>query len=501
MRLATKLALALTASIFLVVGVHGAWSARVAVERMEHDRARRLTERVNLLAAALSETLDTEGERVARRLLGSTASEVEPGRVAWLAASGAAPQEFRGGTEDWSRLLGGKGVGPFVDRSHRFIAVYRPLVAAGKVVGVLGIESSAAAAKRESRGILISTATIALLLAAVCCLVIVVATRIFVARPLAEITAQLRRVASDDLSGRLKVRGAKDLGALANDVNLMTVGLELARQRIEDETRRRVAAMAQLRHAGRLRVVGQLAASLAHELGTPLNVVLGRAHMVSSGVATGESAVECARIIESQSRRMADQIRGLLGFARRDAGRRGVVDLATLAKGAVELLGYMMHRAGVASSIEIAEGGPWRTYGSEHELEQVIANLVTNAVQAMPGGGNLRFRIGPAAAATLGPADGPDGVLLEVEDDGQGMTEEVRQRIFTPFFTTKDAAEGTGLGLAVCSDIVREHGGRIEVISTPDVGTTFRIALPSAGPVRANEDAPPDAGAAATRAG
>lgn len=488
MRLATKLALALTASIFLVVGIHGAWSAKVAVERMERDRARLLTERADLLAAAVSETLESEGERLARKLLGSTASEVEPGRVAWLAASGAAPPEFRGGAEDWARLLGGQGVGPFVDRSHRFIAVYRPLQNAGQVVGILGIESSAAAAASESRAILMSTATIALLLAAVCCLVIVIATRILVGKPLAEVTAQLRRVASDDLTGRLKVRGADDLGALANDVNLMTVGLELARQRIEDETRRRVAAMSQLRHAGRLKVVGQLAASLAHELGTPLNVVQGRAHMVASGVATGDNAVECARIIENQSQRMAVRIRGLLGFARRDTGRRAQVDLAGLAQGAVELLGHMMLRAGVVSSIEVADGGPWRTFGNEHELEQVVANLVTNAIQAMTGGGTLRFRIGAASAEMLGRADGAEGVRLEVEDDGQGMSDEVRERIFVPFFTTKDAAEGTGLGLAVCSDIVREHGGRIEVVSELDVGTTFRIYLPSADLVQAGDE-------------
>ncbi|MEZ4268460.1 MAG: HAMP domain-containing sensor histidine kinase [Myxococcota bacterium] len=492
MRLATKLALALTLSIFIVVGLHGAWSAKLAVERMEHDRARLLTERADLLAAAVSETVDAEGERFARKLLGSTAGEIEPGRVAWLVATGAAPQEFRGTADDWSRLLGGQGVGPFIDKSHRFVAVYRPLTRESKVIGVLGIESSAAAAEEESRSILISTATIALLLAAVCCLVIVVATRILVGKPLAEVSEQLRRIASDDLSGRLQVRGVDQFGALANEVNQMTVGLEIARKRIEDETRRRVAATAQLRHAGRLKVVGQLAASLAHELGTPLNVVSGRAHMIATGFAKGEVAVECAAIIERQAQRMAERIRGLLGFARRDTGARSSVDLASLAQGTVTLLGHMMHRAAVLPSVEVAEGGPWRTHANEHELEQVLANLVTNAIQAMPEGGTLRLAVGPLASGTLVGDEETPGVYLSVEDSGQGMSEEVRKRIFMPFFTTKEASDGTGLGLSVCSDIVREHGGRIEVSSEEGVGTTFRLLLPGAHPTEAPADGSDD---------
>lgn len=486
MRLATKLALALTVSIFVVVGLHGAWSAKLAVERMEHDRARLLSDRANLLAAAVSETLRSEGEQSARKLLGSTAGEIEPGRVAWLAASGAAPQEFRGTAQDWARLLGGQGVGPFIDKSHRFVAVYRPLGDGATVAGVLGIESSAAAAEAESRAILINTATIALALAVVCCLVILVATHFLVAKPLAEVTTQLRRIATDDLSGRLTVRGTDQFGDLANDVNEMTVGLEIARRRLEDETRRRVAATAQLRHAGRLKVVGQLAASMAHELGTPLNVASGRAHMISSGFATGEVAVECAEIIERQCKRMTERIQGLLGFARRDPGDRTAIDLALLVEGTVTLLGHMMLRAGASSQIELAAGGPWRTHGNKHELEQVLANLVTNAIQAMPEGGTLRFAVGPLPPGTL-PADDDDapGVYLELQDNGEGMSEEVRKRIFMPFFTTKEASEGTGLGLAVCADIVREHGGRIEVSSEEGVGTTFRLLLPSATAVSA----------------
>ncbi|MCB9730235.1 MAG: HAMP domain-containing histidine kinase [Deltaproteobacteria bacterium] len=488
MRLATKLTLALTISIFVVVGVHGLWTARVAVGRMERDRARLLTERADLLAAAVSEALNREGERNARAILGRTADEVEPGRVAWLQATGAAPPEFRGSAEDWSRLMGNQGVGPFVDSSHRFIAMYRPLVRDGKVAGVLGIESSAQAAQQESRAILMNTATIALVLAVVCALVILLGTHLLVARPLAEVTQQLRRIASDDLTGRLHVRGADQLGELANEVNQLTVGLDIARRRIEDETRRRVAATAQLRHAGRLKVVGQLTASIAHELGTPLNVVSGRAHMIAIGVAKDEVAVECAQIIERQSARMAERIRGLLGFARKGVSERGSVDLAHLADGSLSLLGHMMHRAGVVPSLEVSEGGPWRTRGITQELEQVLANLITNAIQAMPGGGRLSLRVRPAAASEQ---DSRPLVCLEVEDEGEGMPDEVRARIFVPFFTTKEASEGTGLGLAVCADIVREHEGRIDVDSKPGVGTTFRVFLPMATAEAAAEATPP----------
>jgi two-component system NtrC family sensor kinase len=483
-RLATKLTLSLTAGIFLVVGVHAWASMRDAVMRMEESHTLLLTERADLMTAAISATLESGNEVRARELLTETAGKVPQGRFMWLSASGAAPPEFRGGAEQWSRLLGGEAQGPIESEAGRFLSFYRPVLSQGKVVAVLGIEDSLADEQAEQRAVLVKRALMALALALVSGMVIALSTRRLVAKPLAEVTTQLRRIASDDLSGRVRVRGADQLGDLANEVNQMTVGLEIARNRIEEETRRRVAATAQLRHAGRLKVVGQLAASLAHELGTPLNVVSGRAQMISAGVATGEMAVECAQIIERQAERMATRIRGLLGFARRDVEIYAALDLATLAENTRQLLGHMMYRAGVTSRIEVAEGGPWRTHGCESELEQVVANLVTNAIQATPSGGSIRFGIRPATveelvALPLPPAEG-HAVCLEVEDDGAGMSPEVRERIFQPFFTTKAAAEGTGLGLVVCADIVREHGGAIEVVSELGVGTTFRLIFPGA---------------------
>ena len=183
---------------------------------------------------------------------------------------------------------------------------------------------------------------------------------------------------------------------------------------------------------------------------------------------------------------MADLVRDLLTFARRAPADDTVTDLNRLVQRVERLLSPLARKAGV--QLEVRDGPEHATVrGREQALEQVITNLVVNAVHA----GQSTVRIGLSAVpgvvddagdpAAEAPDDGAQvpGFVVEVVDDGEGMSSDTLARIFEPFFTTKDVGEGTGLGLSVVYGIVRDHRGRIAVQTRPGEGCTFRVWLPA----------------------
>jgi two-component system NtrC family sensor kinase len=241
----------------------------------------------------------------------------------------------------------------------------------------------------------------------------------------------------------------------------------------------RLKALDQLRHAERLSTVGKLSAGLAHELGTPLNVITLRAKAIAGGRATGPRAEEAGKSIAEQATRVTNLVRQLLDFARRRPIQHGRVDVADVIQRTTNLVEPVATKAAVR--LEGSDiSGPVRVPGDAAQLEQVVTNLVMNAIQAMPDGG--RIKVSTRLVEATPPADHGGTcrpwVRIEVEDDGPGIAEAALPHVFEPFFTTKDVGEGTGLGLAVCYGIVQDHGGWIEVATAPGKGTTFAVFLP-----------------------
>jgi signal transduction histidine kinase len=321
----------------------------------------------------------------------------------------------------------------------------------------------------------------ALALPLLACMVVVAATvQRLVVRPLGRISQQVRRIADGDLSGRVGLDHDDEIGRLAEQIDAMTERLQDARDQLTAEAERRVAALDELRHAERLKTVGQLASGVAHELGTPLNVVEGRARMIARGQIEGKDVVDSALIIVEQTQRMSKLIRHLLTYARRRPAPRQRIDLAAHVGHAAALIEPMAHKARVQIRVEAGEG-PFAVDGDMAQVEQVLANLLMNATQAMtPQGGEVLVRLERLSGATHPEGHTGDFVRVSVADRGVGMTPEVQARIFEPFFTTKDVGVGTGLGLSVAFGIVRDHGGWIEVESAPGEGSTFRLHLPAA---------------------
>jgi two-component system NtrC family sensor kinase len=319
----------------------------------------------------------------------------------------------------------------------------------------------------ETRHMVVSNLLVVLVYA----LVASVLGRWLVGRPISQLSALARRVGEGRFTIPSEVHQADEIGALAVEMNRMSDNLQRAKERAEAEHALRRESEALLVHADRLASVGRLAASLVHDIGTPLNVIHGRATMVAEGdVAPADIPGACRKVAE-QAERITQMIRGLLDFARRGDMSRAPAAVAKLTLEVEDLVGPVAKKARVRLVHEHAQED---LQAPVHlaSMRQVLTNLVINAIQAMPEGGQVTLR---TRSAEL---EGRGWAVIEVEDQGVGIAEEDKARIFEAFFTTKPEGEGTGLGLHVCGRIVAAHQGRIEVDSVVGRGTKMQVWLP-----------------------
>jgi two-component system NtrC family sensor kinase len=254
--------------------------------------------------------------------------------------------------------------------------------------------------------------------------------------------------------------GARRIEALMRDVS--------ERKRLEDQAR---DLYQQLLQAEKLAALGQTISGVAHELNNPLATILTWAERLSQRPVDDQTRRGLETIL-SESERAAKIVRNLLTFARKRHTTRAMVDVNQVVRETLALRSYEQRLSNITIIEALAAGLPL-VFADPHQFQQVLLNLVINAEQAMlgtHGRGTLILR-------TWQDLDG-NAVLLEVNDDGPGVPEDVQPRIFDPFFTTKEVGKGTGLGLTVAYAIIQEHGGRITVKSEPETGASFFIALP-----------------------
>ncbi|MGA2990739.1 MAG: ATP-binding protein [Candidatus Korobacteraceae bacterium] len=225
----------------------------------------------------------------------------------------------------------------------------------------------------------------------------------------------------------------------------------------------------QLRHADRLATIGQLAAGVAHELNEPLANILGFAQLAKKEPKLPKQTGEDMEKIVRNCLHAREVIHQLLTFARQMPLERARISLDQVVTDGLYFLESRCLKAGIEVVRKLDPEVP-EIFADASQLNQVLVNIVVNAIQAMPGGGAVTIETRP------GPRDA--SALLIVSDTGTGMSEAVRANIFTPFFTTKDVNEGTGLGLAVVHGIVASHGGTICVQSEPGKGARFEVELP-----------------------
>jgi len=301
----------------------------------------------------------------------------------------------------------------------------------------------------------------------------------FVGGPLNQLVEKTRRIGAGELSGDLVLRGKDELSHLASAMNRMCRQLSTAQEAIRTETEARISALEQLRHTERLATIGRLSSGLAHELGTPLNVISGRARLIETEDLEKEEITECSRIIREQAERMTKLIRKLLDFARRRVLQKTSLDLQTLAGQILEMLNTNAEKQGI--SLELVKNSDIPLVAIDpSQMQQVLMNLVMNGIQAMPKGGHLKVGLRPERARPPSQEKGEEKeyMAVDVRDEGEGIAPENMNHLFEPFFTTKETGKGTGLGLSIAYGIVEEHGGWIDAESQPDQGSCFTVFLP-----------------------
>jgi len=309
-------------------------------------------------------------------------------------------------------------------------------------------------------------------------LIVLLVTRLSISRPVQQLVTSFRDVGARDVPTRVPVRGNDEFARLSREFNGMCDRLEATRKRLLEEQEHRREMETHLRTAERLAGLGRLAAGLAHEVGTPLNVISGRAESLRRAHATDPSSHRHVDIIVSQTERIERIVRDMLDFARQKPPRRVSTDVRAVLRATLELLERQFVSRNVRVETSYAEGLPSVTADPD-QLQQVFLNLALNAVDAMPVGGTLHIttRVETVKHPERGGEPAPC-LAIGFADTGTGIPEADRSRVFDPFFTTKDPGRGTGLGLSVSYGIIEEHGGWLDLQSRVGEGTCFTVHLP-----------------------
>lgn len=223
--------------------------------------------------------------------------------------------------------------------------------------------------------------------------------------------------------------------------------------------------------SARLAAVGELAAGVAHELNNPLTTVAGFVELVLDDLPDESPHRPDLELVLKESRRAREVVRRLLDFSRPGEGFRVKADANELIRDVVALINHLARTNGIELKLVLADELPWIQVDRD-QIKQVLLNLIHNAIQAMPRGGTLTLR------SRAEDRNGVNGVLIQVQDTGQGISSEYMDRLFEPFFTTRPPGKGTGLGLSVSYGIITDHDGFIDVESKLGNGSVFAFWLP-----------------------
>jgi signal transduction histidine kinase len=303
-------------------------------------------------------------------------------------------------------------------------------------------------------------------------------------RPVARIHDAMQKAGAGDFSARASIVRPDEIGEVAAGLNEMlarlqdfnvalqdkvaeaTAELRLRNEELVESYRRSVALREALGRAEQMAAVGQTAASVAHQVGTPLNLISGYVQMLQQDAAIDAKTARRLTIVQEQIAKVDAVVRTMLDHARRP-DTRWPTSLRTLLTRVADVARPKLDASRIALTLDIAPDLPSIDADAE-ELELALLNLINNSLDAMPGGGSLTL-----AASTL------DGrARIAITDSGSGIDPELLPRIFEPWVTTKPAGKGTGLGLSITRDVIARHGGTISAESTPG-RTTFTIVLPT----------------------
>ncbi len=375
----------------------------------------------------------------------------------------------------------------------RFVSV--PFTGPDGPMGVVVTVSMAAVERVARKGRLLA---VSVMLPAIVIVIVLLdwLARRLVHRRIGGIRNTMQRVKAGDLGARAEVERPDEIGAVVTGLNSMlsemeslsdslqtrvrdaTAELRTRNAQVEEMYRRVFDLREALAKAEQLASVGQAAANVAHQVGTPLNLVSGYVQILLADSALDDRTRRRLEMMQRQIEQVTSAVRGLLDRARRTV-QKEQIEPAALIERALEIAQPRLARSRVTLSVSAAPGLP-RIEADVVQLELALLNLVTNAIDAMGDGGSLSVRLTPAGT----------GVRLEVADSGPGIPEPMLASIFEPWVTTKPFGRGTGLGLAIARSVIGAHGGTIAVANRPAGGAVFTVDLPGVTPAASAEPRP-----------
>lgn len=467
MRLALRFAVAITIGIGAILAMQAVLHVNRISELQEEAIRDDVETLARTLSSAVAEVWTFSGSERATALLLHADRRREHTTITFRRAKGAGGEQSIAEEPTIDRLSTAEGW---------CIVAVAPVRVEGVTVGVIEITRLLPSEQEYFRSILWTQIATTMAGAALSGLIALGVGVWIVGRPIGRLSRLARRVANGDYQLRSNIVQADEIGDLAYELDAMVGRLEDSSRQVRAERRARTEALEKLRHADRLTTVGRLASSMAHELGTPLNIVSGRAAMISSDETVSEEARENARRISEQAERMTATIRETLEFSRRKPLDRKKTPMGSVVEHAVLLLEPLLEDKHIAVHVDAAEDAIAAIDAGK--ILQVLTNLMMNAIHAMPEGGAITLRVVREHVAEPQDRHAHEGeyVKITVEDEGVGIEEEKLETIFDAFATGRNG--GTGLGLSVCQGIVREHAGWIEVESEVGTGSRFIVYLP-----------------------
>ena len=311
-------------------------------------------------------------------------------------------------------------------------------------------------------------------------------TRWHIGRPIRLLMAGARAIGTGDLTSRIAVKRRDEIGQLAEEFNRMAENLHAAHDELLLQSEERLRLEREVHQAQKLAVVGMLAAKVAHELGTPLNVISGRSEVLQHVIPSAHPERRHLDVILKQVERIDGIIRALLDYTRPQRPSLRPLPIESVIRRVTNLLLDHSRRRTVRFAVELPANLP-SVMADPDQLQQLFINLLMNALDASPNGAEIRITSG---GEPLFPAEGRPGVTrgkvadpslaIHILDQGKGLASDQLDHVFEPFFSTKAREQGTGLGLPIAEEIVRAHRGEIEMLSVFGRGTEVIVRLPLA---------------------
>jgi len=483
MKLAAKLVTSIVLGIIVILAIDGYFTVQRDIEIFETDMKRNAHLLGRAMKSSVTEVWRTSGQKQALNLIPEVNEGAQILYVRWVSldAQPGAPDYPRVPREKLDGVIHGAEAS-FKERykdGTGFLYTYVPIKIDRVRWGALELSQSLSRLDDYTRNAVIRIFVLTVTMLLLSGLAVLLLGFGMIGRPLHRLIEKIRNIGAGDLSEPLYLPRRAEFSELATALNTMCEQLNDAREKVRKETTARIAAIEQLRHADRLKTIGGLASGIAHELGTPLNVVSGRAGLIATGELSKTEVLESATIIKTQSERMAVIIRHFLNFARRHTPKKTMVDLRQILFQTINLM-YPLAQKQKAKLCFAGEDVPALVKVDAGQIQQVLTNLVVNALQAMPKEGKVEvgIRLENIQQPEGGKESAKEYFCVYVLDEGMGIQDKNMRHLFEPFFTTKDTGKGTGLGLSIAHGIIQEHDGWIGVKSIPGAGSCFSVYLP-----------------------